>query len=419
MKKWMLLLVFCSLIWQVNAQQTISLEQCYQAARTNYPLLKQKDLQGQIAELTIQNIDKMRRLPLLTLNGQASWQNEVTKIPISLPNVTIEGLSKDQYRLTLDANYVLFDGNLGVLQTQLQRANSAIEQQKVEVELNKLKDQVNAFYLNALLMNENLGLIQTLLEDLKNRIAKLSAGVKFGTAIQTNVDVLEAEMLKTEQRMIELQAARKGFRAALALLTGLPIDENTIFQNPENQLTMPNSQRPEYQLFNLQKSYINSQAKLIENKKLPRLSAFVQTGVGRPSLNFLNNDFRGMFTSGLRLSWMISNFYTAKNESTLLNLNRQLVDSQEEVFSKMISIQLRQQQTEIDKWQGLIAKDQALVVLRTKIKNNASMQLENGIITASDYVNELAAENQAKINQKIHAFQLLMAQINYATLAGN
>ncbi|MFN8358187.1 MAG: TolC family protein [Spirosomataceae bacterium] len=416
MKKWILSLSFFWMAWSAQAQERVGLSACYEAARSNYPLLKQKDMQAQIAALQVLNLQKVRQLPQLTLNGQASWQNEVTQIPISLPNLNIESLSRDQYRLTLDASYLLFDGQASTLQAQVQQANGAVEQQKVEVELRKLNDQVNAYFLSSLLMDENIALTQVLMEDLKTRMTALAARVKLGTGLQTSVDVLEAEWLKADQRLVELQATRKGFRAMLALLTGLPIGENTTLELPEKQSLVSESKRPELQLFALQKGYLDAQTKLIENKRLPRVSAFLQTGIGRPSLNVLSNEFRPIFIGGLRLNWAISNLYTSQNEKSLLQLNRQLVDSQYDTFNKVLGIQLQQQQTEIEKWQGILAKDQALVAIRTRIKNNVAAQLESGVATATEFVNELNAENQAKINQKIHEFQLLTAQINYNTL---
>lgn len=82
----------------VQAQSVVTLDQCYEAARANYPLLKQKELLAQNGELAIENLNLIRRLPQLAINGQATWQSQVTKLPIELPNLAIPTLSEDQYR---------------------------------------------------------------------------------------------------------------------------------------------------------------------------------------------------------------------------------------------------------------------------------------------------------------------------------
>ena len=80
-----------------NAQQTLSLENCYDLVNKNYPLAKQTDLLLQKSAFEIESLNK-GKLPKIDLNGQATYQSAVTGLPISLPNVT--PLNKDQYRAT-------------------------------------------------------------------------------------------------------------------------------------------------------------------------------------------------------------------------------------------------------------------------------------------------------------------------------
>jgi outer membrane protein TolC len=243
--------------------------------------------------------------------------------------------------------------------------------------------------------------------------------VKFGTAIPTSLDQLEAEFLKADQRLVELEATRNGYRDVLALITGLNIDPTTVLDLPPSPGEKTNINRPEFQLFELQNRVLDTQVKLLDNQKLPRLSAFLQTGYGRPALNFLNNNFRGLAIGGIRFTWNLAPFYTFKSDQNAIQLNREVISSQRAVFDYNLSIQLRQQQTEVDKLNGVIAKDRQIIQLRSKIKNNATAQLEQGIITAADYLSEANAENQAQLNLSFHELQLLLAKIQYQTLAGS
>lgn len=399
----------------------VKLEQCYAAARTIYPLLKQQGLLQQTGDLAIATLATNRRLPQVSVNGQASWQSEVTTLPIELPNVSIPTLSKDQYKLTLDASYLIYEGNLTRLQTDVQRATTATAQQQVEVELRRLNDQVNTFFLNALLADENLRLTQILLTDLRNRIDKLTASVRFGTVAQMNVDALQAERLRSEQRIADLNATRRGFRDALRLLTDLPISDSTrltIDAQPSTLTDLPPN-RPEIQLYKRQRSLYDAQLRLVDNRIKPRVSLFAQGGAGRPALNFLNNDFRGFFIGGVRLNWNLSAAYTLRNERQTLALNQQTVDVQQATFEKNLAVQLRQQQTEIERLQAQLGQDTEIVALRTRVRQAAAVQLDNGVIAARDYSTELNNENQALLNQKLHELQLVLAKVQYRTLTGN
>ncbi len=410
--------------WSVQAQTIVTLEQCYESARANYPLLKQKEILAQNGALAIENLKLNRQLPQLAINGQATWQSQVTKFPIEVPNFLVPTLSKDQYRITLDASYALYDGNLTQLQTEVQRASTAAARQQVEIELSHLKDQVNGLFLNALLTDENRTLTQALLADLDNRLEKVKANVRFGTVAQMDADAMQAELLTARQRLAQLDAARRGLRESLALLTDLPISDSTklVVELPANGSVIGNGAeltRPELQLYQAQRSLYDAQFQLSANKAKPRLSLFAQSGGGRPGLNLLSNDFKGFFIGGLRLNWNLSSAYTLNNDRQMITLNRQIVDIQQATFEKNLSVQLRQQQTEIDKLAAQLAADAEIVALRSRVRQAAAVQFDNGAIAARDYTTELNAENQAQLNQKLHELQLVQARIQYLTLTGN
>ncbi len=79
---------------------------------------------------------------------------------------------------------------------------------------------------------------------------------------------------------------------------------------------------------------------------------------------------------------------------------------------------LKQQQSEVDKLKQLIAKDNEIIDLRSQVKEAAKAQLENGVITANDFLREVNAEDQARQTLITHQVQLLQAQINYQTISG-
>ena len=87
----------------------LDLQQAYDLAKKNYPMVKQKDLIKRTAEISIDNLQK-GFLPQINLNGQASYQSEVTEVLVKVPGFTSEPLSKDQYKLVADLNQLVYDG---------------------------------------------------------------------------------------------------------------------------------------------------------------------------------------------------------------------------------------------------------------------------------------------------------------------
>lgn len=406
---------------QLTAQDkpTLTLEQCYGFASSNSPLAQQKALTLVAGKMSEKN-QNLKWLPDISLNGQATYQSEVTSLPVKLPGVNVEDLSRDQYKGTLEIVQPIYDGGIISNQKKLQNISTNIESQKVEVDLYQLKSKVNSYFFTALLMDGNIALMKIVQENLNNNIKKVSAQAANGIATNSNVDVLKAEQLKTAQNIIEFTAVKKEAVEMLEVLTGTAIDENTSFVRPANAGEDAESVnlRPELKLFDFQKQQFQQQGKLINAKANPKFSFFTNGGYGRPGLNQLKNEFQWYYIGGVKLTVPLTAQFTKQKEKNVMKIQELIVDKQKENFLST-NKQLRiQQKNEVEKYRQLVATDAEIVALRTKIKENASFKLANGIITSSDYVTELNAESQAMLSQKLHEIQWLQAQYNYQLLTG-
>jgi len=74
--------------------------------------------------------------------------------------------------------------------------------------------------------------------------------------------------------------------------------------------------------------------------------------------------------------------------------------------------------SEITSLRELVKTDSELIGLRKRITIAAESQLENGTITATEYMNELNSEKNAVINGEIHKINLALAGIEYLNISG-
>ncbi|HEU4555154.1 MAG TPA: TolC family protein [Chitinophaga sp.] len=406
---------------QLFAQDStlLTLEQCQQMAREHYPLLRQKQVLDSILQLQVKNTNTAY-LPQAALNGQATYQSDVTEIPFKVPGVNIPEFSKDQYRATIDVNQLLYDGGATRRQRELQTIQQQTAQQQVEVELYKVKQQVTQAYFSALLAAEYIQAARLTQTDLQQRIDKLNAGVQNGTVLPSNVDMLKAEQLRAGQQEISATASRNASLAVLQLLTGYPAAGAV-------KLTLPGAAvntdtdtlaRPELQLYRLQAATLEQQARLTATRPLPKISAFVQGGYGRPGLNMLKNDFAAFYLGGIRLNWTLWNWRYNRTEQNILRLQQQNINRQTETFTLNTRVQLAQQQTEIDRLEQTLEKDNDILALRTRVKEASAAQLDNGVITVHDYITDLNAVMQARVDKSTHQVQLALAHISYQLIKG-
>src|SRR5690606_38930183 len=103
------------------------------------------------AEYSLTNASKSY-LPQINMGGQASYQSDVTQIPVSLPNMDIPSISKDQYKLYGEVSQPITDLFTIRHQKDLINTQAAAEQHKTAVELYQLKDRINQLYFGILLI---------------------------------------------------------------------------------------------------------------------------------------------------------------------------------------------------------------------------------------------------------------------------
>jgi outer membrane protein TolC len=417
--KWLIVLMLICGHWAMAQQNnSLTLDNCLEMAKQNYPLIKQYTLVEKTKEYSITNAQK-GYLPQFNIAGQATYQSDVTQIPFSLPGMDIPTMSRDQYRLYGEVSQSITDLFTVKDQKEYINANSEIEVQKTEVELYKLRERINNLYFGILLIDAQIKQTELLKKDIQSGIEKTNVAIANGVALKSTADNLKAELMKADQRTIELKATRKGYADMLALFIGNPIDENTVLEKPHRKMLTNTINRPELKLFDLQKKSFDAQEKLLTAKNLPRLSVFFQGGLGRPGLNMLDNDFQAYYIGGLRLSWNITGFYTYKNEKKMIANSQSMIDIQRETFLFNTNLTLKQQNADITKIQELIETDKSIVTLRESVKNTTKNQLTYGTATTNDYLIAVNAEDQAKQNLILHEIQLLMTEYNTQTTAGN
>lgn len=401
-----------------QSSQEIRLDSCQVWARNTYPLIVQFNLIQKSETYSVDNVSKMI-WPQIQIGGQASYQSDVTQLNIPLPGFSAPEISKDQYKIYGEVMQPLTDIITVNNQKKLVKANAAVERQKTEIEFHKLKERVNQLYFGILLLNSQIKQTELIQTDIKNALKKTEAAIKNGVATQVNSDVLQAEILKINQRKVELISAKKTYLNMLAMFTQKPINEQTQFVEPKEKLITTTLKRPELSLFEYQKRVFDAQENLINSKNLPRFSLFLQSGYGRPALNMLNNDFDFFYIGGLRLNWNLSSFYTSNKEKKLVSINQSLINTQKEVFVFNTNLQLTQLQGELEKIDQLMKSDKEIIALRERIKLAASVQLENGTSTAVEFLSLANAEDQARQNLELHRIQHLMTQYNHELSSGN
>lgn len=415
-------LLFIALLFPVHlliAQEAVTLEQCQNWARENHPTLKQLDLYQQILDLKNEN-NATSFLPQVNLSGQATYQSDVTKIGISIPNMAIPTVDKDQYKFYLDLKQTIWDGGLSKAKELLNNAENAGNLQQTEVELYQVKEKVNQFFFTSFLIQENLKIMEKKTETLNERKKILESAVNNGMVLSAELDQLLAELIKTEQTAIELKSNKETVLYALSILTGKTTEQFAKLSLPvePSDLNMP-LKRPEMDLFSKQNELLSANSDLIQKQRNPKLFGFGQAGYGKPGLNMLNNSFDAYYMVGLGFSWNVLDWKTTSRQKQIIKLQQDMVQTKQDAFVRNIDLATDQQNKQIKQIGELLKTDQQLITVRERITKTSASKLENGTITTADYIQDLNAETTARLMLETHKIQLKEAWIKLTNIRGN
>lgn len=428
MKRKVLIIIVLIISWinTINAQKILTLKECYDQAMTVNALASEKKGYTDISKLKDENL-VMGWLPTLDANGSLIYNSSVVDLSGVLGSLPIPGIANaikplpnEQYKITLDINQVIYDGGAIKGARALEKADLSINEKQTETDLYKLRGQINGYYFNLLLLARQNELLNNYLEIIKKRITSMQSAVNNGVIIKSDVDVLTSEKINIEQQLAENEIRKSSLIKILSDLTGNKIEASTELILPSISGELSNElSRPELQLFDLRKEQLAAGMKVIESKRLPKAIGFATLGYGNPpGSNFFKNEFAPYYVLGASIKWNIFDWNKAKNEKQIISFQQGILDNRKNDLTDNLKRLLEAKNSEIESLKALIDRDSELITLRKKITASAESQYQNGIITATEYLNELNTERQAVINYEIHKINLSMARIEYLNISG-
>jgi outer membrane protein TolC len=423
MKRFLIIIFILANAYRLAAQDTITLDYCYRQVEKNYPLAQQTGLNEKSSDLRILDLNK-NYLPSLNLNASASLQSDVTSISLDLPKnfpaIAFPSPDKDQYKVTLDVNESVYDGNITHFQKKIEKFNLQADQKNVQIQLYQLKDQINQLYFTIFLLQKNEDLLKNTKENINSKVDELKSAVANGTQLQSSIDALDAEVILIDQQLVGIAADRVATFKMLSELISVPVSESSHLQMPNVTVSafIYENHRPENELFDIQQGRISVMKNMVTSKWNPKILAFGQVGYGRPGFNMLSNDFTTFWIFGGKLTWNFWNWNQNKNEKKIYDIQNQVITTQKETFDKNLRIASEKNLSEIVKLTDMLTKDDDLITLRDRITKTASSQLDNGVITSSDYISRLNEELQSRMNRELHQIQLVRAKMNYLFTIG-
>lgn len=402
----------------INAQY--SLDNAISDALQNTEIKSLSSLNLRITELKTSNLGK-QYLPQLGITGQATYQSDVTELPITLPNIEIESLSRDQYRVQGEVRQLIYDGGSISKAKATVAASAAMENAALDVNLENIREQVIHTYFSILEMGKQQEILAIKEESITQNLETLEAAIANGIVLPSKRYELQAAKIVIQQEQNKIYAYKVHLIKVLEILTDKEIGSENDFALPFDKSPIPNTSLdlPAFRQLDLKKEVLAANYELQKSNSNPKAFLFFNGGYGRPALNFLDNTFQPYYLFGVKAAWNIDNLYTKKTDNQLLMLELNKLEEQKSILRERIDIEKEKMLTELSLIETLLAQDNEILDLRQKMKDTAESQFQNGAITPNELLQYINDESEVRQRMELRKIQTIKQQYLLDHVTGN
>ncbi len=409
--------LLCGCIFTVFvAKAQISLDNCQRLAKEHYPAIRQYDLIRQSEQYTLSNISR-GWLPQLSLSAQATLQSEVPSLPemfgdmLSLQGVDMIGISKDQYKISLDLYQPIWDGGRSKVESQIAKTEALEQIYTTDVEFYELKKRISELFFGILLCEEKITQSSLTIELLESNLEKLRSYRRNGIAMQSDVDIIEAHLLSAKQQLTQLEATKAVYRQMLDIFLGGKLGTQSLIR-PDISLPKEGEiLRPELSLLEAKTQRLSLQEKALNVPNFPQFGLFANGFYGYPGFDFFksmtSSDWSFNAMVGVKMSWNISSFNTKANSKAKIRTAKQQIETQKDIFLFNTQMQIAKQRGDIERLEKMIENDRKIIALRHSVRQAAESKLRNGVINTDDLLNRITEEASARAALSVREIELL------------
>lgn len=396
----------------------VTLQECRDRARENYPLVRKYDLIAATRDCNLRNAS-LSWLPRLEIGGQYSWLNNVTRGEDltdllgqmgSMIDLSDKNERPWQYQVSALVTQNVWDGGASSLGRKTAEAAAARDKAEVDVSIYSLERQVDEVFFSILLLEERRRQTEGLISVLEHDLERMRDRFDEGSVSSMDLKTMEVEVKSASQQMDKLDANLVSSRLSLSLLTGADMSAEELITPAEPSAFL---RRPDYALVESNRRLLELNLKKLDVDLSPKVGLFADMYYGYPNHNLFRNlsspDPGFNARIGVQLKFNLYPLYTRKNDKALINQQLRQLDIQADILDFNARLGNAGASQEVRFLRRTLDGDAEILDLRRDIRRAAEQKLEDGVIDAADLLLRINEESDAALQESIHRIELLRA----------
>lgn len=411
-----------------QTQSPMRLDDCIHYALDNNPQIRVAQLQAADAEWRIKE-NKGTGLP--QISGSIAYQYFLQRpgIPASalgFPGAGDEKVAFNAYHSlspSITLNQLFFSNSYRVA-TKAANVYRIYVNEQLNVTRRTLRNQVIDAYLPALLISENLSILDKNIANLEKLLNETKAIQSAGFAEQLDVDRLELTLSSLRSEHGNLVRQQEMVINALKLAMGMPVGENLALSDNLSQLLsqygtvdltseLDPQNRPEFVQLRKGRDLSAMQVELNSKTWMPTVAGFIQYAPGFQGA--FGNDSKWYFipsaVAGISVNFNLWDSGVSKARRQQAIIGVQIIDEQEKLLLNALQLELANARKQYLNAQERVANQQKNLSLAQRIYDTTQTKYKAGVGSSFELVNAESALYEAQQALMSAQYDLLTARI--------
>jgi len=132
----------------------------------------------------------------------------------------------------------------------------------------------------------------------------------------------------------------------------------------------------------------------------------------------LSTEFQSYWLAGVQVQWSPWTWGSTDRDREVVEVQREIVSTNEAAFTQALRRNVQQSLATISRLDSTLALDERIITLREAIDRESRARLQEGAITAADYVDRNTDLLAARLARVQHRVELSQARANFLTMLG-
>lgn len=404
-----------------TAHSEVTLEQCRDLAKSNYPLARQYDILEATRECNLKNASTMW-MPHITVGFGGGWINspfyasEMSSQLRTFADIFIpEGLAESPWQYQAGASIVqnIWDGGAAGLRKKVADAEAAREAADTDVSMHEMEKQVDEIFFTILLLEERKAQANGKIDVLEASLEKIRHYNVEGLVSDKDFKTMQAEVLSVRQQSESLASSIAASRLALSLITGRDMSAEELQIPAEPELAQMDVS-PEFEYISQSRRLLDLSMKKLDVELMPKVGLFANLSYGYPSRNLYRNmtGYDPLFNAqfGIQVKFNLDPLYTRNSDKAVIRMQQNSLDIQTDMLKLRKDVNYQSYLCEITRLQNTLDSDREILQLRREIRQAAQDRMDDGYADTAELIREINAESEAALQESIHRIELLKYQ---------